>query len=82
MLIEKTNVSARVDTALKTIVEDSEFSHKDTYELGAKLIVSGNAELFLITIESNTNYIEIEKRTRYKLIKAKKNKLEKELRDM
>ena len=38
MLPEKTNISARVDITLKKIVEDSTFTHKDAYELGAKLI--------------------------------------------
>ena len=48
MLLEKTNISARVDITLKKIVEDSTFTitlkkivedstftHKDAYELGA-----------------------------------------------
>ena len=35
MLPEKTNISARVDITLKKIVEDSTFTHKDAYELGA-----------------------------------------------
>ena len=44
MLLEKTNISARVEITLKKIVEDSAFTHKDAYELGAKLIAMGNAE--------------------------------------
>ena len=39
MLLEKTNISARVDITLKKIVEDSTFTHKDAYELGAKLML-------------------------------------------
>ena len=38
MLHEKTNISARVEITLKKIVEGSTFTHKDAYELGAKLI--------------------------------------------
>ena len=44
MLLEKTNISARVEITLKKIVEDSTFTHRDAYELGAKLIARGNAE--------------------------------------
>ena len=44
MLQEKTNISARVEITLKKIVEDSAFTHKDAYELGAKLIAMGNAQ--------------------------------------
>ena len=38
MITEKTNISARVEITLKKIVEDSAFTHKDAYELGAKMI--------------------------------------------
>lgn len=38
MLTEKTNISARVEITLKKIVEESSFTHKDAYELGAKLV--------------------------------------------
>ena len=41
MLLEKTNISARVEITLKKIVEDSTFTHKDAYELGAKIIAMG-----------------------------------------
>ena len=44
MLLKKTNISARVGITLKKIVEDYSFTHKDAYELGAKLIAMGNAE--------------------------------------
>ena len=44
MLPEKTNISARVEITLKKIVEESSFTHKDAYELGAMLIAIGDAE--------------------------------------
>nr|WP_278944853.1 hypothetical protein [Methanobrevibacter smithii] len=44
MLLEKTNISARVEMTLKKIVEESNFTHKDAYELGVKLIAMGDAE--------------------------------------
>ena len=44
MTIEKCNVSARVEGTLKRIVTESDFTHKDAYELGAKIIAKGNAE--------------------------------------
>ena len=44
MITEKTNISARVEITLKKIVEDSSFTHKDAYELGAKLIAMGEAD--------------------------------------
>ena len=44
MLPEKTNISARVEITLKKIVEESSFTHKDAYELGAMLIAIGDAQ--------------------------------------
>lgn len=35
MLLEKTNISARVEITLKKIVEESTFTQKEAYELGA-----------------------------------------------
>ena len=43
MRTEKTNISARVEITLKKIVEESSFTHKDAYELGAMIIAIGDA---------------------------------------
>ena len=82
MLPEKTNISARVEITLKKIVEDSTFTHKDAYELGAKLIAMGNAEDTLALINTNPNFEKIIKQTEYSLIEARKQELERELRDL
>lgn len=82
MLPEKTNISARVEITLKKIVEDSAFTHKDAYELGAKLIAMGNAEDTLSLINTNPNFEKIIKQTEYRLIEARKKELERELRDL
>ena len=82
MLLEKTNISARVDITLKKIVEDSTFTHKDAYELGAKLIAMGNAEETIILISTNPDFERIMKQTEYSLIEARKLELERELRDL
>ena len=82
MLPEKTNISARVEITLKKIVEDSTFTHKDAYELGAKLIAMGNAEDTLALINTNPNFERIIKQTEYRLIEARKKELERELRDL
>ena len=72
MLPEKTNISARVELTLKKIVEDSTFTHKDAYELGAKLIAMGNAEDTLALINTNPDFERIIKQTEYRLIEARK----------
>ena len=82
MLLEKTNISARVDITLKKIVEDSTFTHKDAYELGAKLIAMGNAEETIVLINTNPDFERIIKQTEYRLIEARKQELEKELKDL
>ena len=82
MLLEKTNISARVDITLKKIVEDSTFTHKDAYELGAKLIGMGNAEETIVLINTNPIFERIMKQTEYSLIEARKLELERELRDL
>ena len=82
MLLEKTNISARVDITLKKIVEDSAFTHKDAYELGAKLIAMGNAEDALLMINTNPEYEKIIKQTEYSINEARKEELERELRDL
>ena len=82
MLTEKTNISARVEITLKKIVEDSSFTHKDAYELGAKLIAMGEAENTIIKINNNIAYERIIKQTEHRLIEARKLELERELRDL
>ena len=82
MLTEKTNISARVEITLKKIVEDSSFTHKDAYELGAKLIAMGEAENTIIEINNNSAYERIIKQTEHRLIEARKLELERELRDL
>lgn len=81
-MIEKTNVSARVEGTLKRIVDESDFTHKDAYELGAKLIAKGNAEETLTSIRRDSDLKRRLKKTEYKIIEERKNELEKELRDM
>ena len=82
MLTEKINISARVEIRLKKIVEDSTFTHKDAYELGAKLIAMGNAEDTLALINTNPEYEKIIKHTEYHLIDARKLELERELKNL
>ncbi len=82
MLPEKTNISARVEMTLKKIVEDSTFTHKDAYELGAKLIAIGDAEETITLIDNDPALQKIIKQSEYRLIQAKKEQLEKELRDL
>ncbi len=82
MLLEKTNISARVEMTLKKIVEESDFTHKEAYELGAKLIAMGSAEETIIEINNNPSFDKIMKQTEYKLIEARKAELERELKDL
>ena len=82
MIPEKTNISARVDLTLKKIVEDSIFNHKDAYELGSKLIAIGDAEETMDLIDSDPVLQKLIKQNEYKIIQAKKEQLEKELRDL
>ena len=82
MSLEKTNISARVEITLKKIVEDSSFTHKDAYELGAKLIAMGEAENTIMEINNNSAYERIIKQTEHRLIEARKLELERELRDL
>ena len=82
MLLDKTNISARVEITLKKIVEDSTFTHKDAYELGAKIIAMGDAEETITLISRNPNYEKIIKQTEYGLIEARKQELERELKDL
>ena len=82
MLLEKTNISARVDITLKKIVEDSTFTHKDAYELGAKLIAMGNAEDTMALINTSSDFERIIKQTEYRLIEERKEELERELKEL
>ena len=82
MVIQKTTISARVELTLKSIVENSVFSHKDAYELGAKLIAIGDAEDTMSQIDRNPIFKEIIRRTEYRLLEARKVELEKELDDL
>ncbi|MBE6498817.1 MAG: hypothetical protein E7Z81_11230 [Methanobrevibacter sp.] len=71
-----------MEITLKKIVEDSAFTHKDAYELGAKLIAMGNAEETIALINTNPNFERIIKQTEYHLIEARKQELERELKDL
>ena len=67
---------------LKKIVEESTFTHKDAYELGAKLIAIGDAEETMELIDNDPVLQKVIKQNEYQLIQAKKEQLEKELRDL
>ena len=82
MITEKTNISARVEITLKKIVEESDFNNKDAYELGAMLIAIGDAENTITLIHNNPNYQKIKKQTEYRLIEARKEELERELKEL
>ncbi|WP_298517601.1 hypothetical protein [uncultured Methanobrevibacter sp.] len=82
MIPEKTNISARVDLTLKKIVEESAFNHNDAYELGAKLIAIGDAEETMEIIDSDPVLKKLIKQNEYRIIRAKKEQLENELRDL
>ena len=82
MITEKTNISARVEITLKKIVEESSFTHKDAYELGAMLIAIGEADQTITSIQNDSNYTRIMKQTEYRLIEERKYQLERELRNL
>ena len=82
MIAEKTNISARVEITLKKIVEESSFTHKDAYELGAMLIAIGDADQTITSIQNDSNYTRIMKQTEYRLIEERKHQLERELRNL
>lgn len=82
MTIEKSNVSARVESTLKRIVNESDFTHKDAYELGAKLIAKGNAEETLTSMKSDSDLEKRIKETEYEILEERKNELERELKDL
>ena len=82
MTPEKTNISARVEITLKKIVEESSFTHKDAYELGAMLIAIGDAQKTMTSIHNNPDFQKIMKQREYKLIEERKRQLERELRNL
>jgi len=82
MITEKTNISARVEITLKKIVEESNFNHKDAYELGAMLIATGDAEHALESIHENPDFKKIIKQREYCLLKERKHQLEMELKGL
>ncbi len=82
MKTDKINMSARVSCTLKEIVEDSPYSQKDAYELGAKLIAIGDAERINSKIDKNPNLNKILKKREYNRIQRRKKELERELDDL
>ena len=82
MIPDKTNISARVEKTLKKIVEESSFTHKDAYELGAMLIAIGDAQETITLIHNNPHYQKVMRQTEYRLIEARKEELERELRNL
>jgi len=56
--------------------------HKDAYELGAKLIAIGDAEETMEIIDTDPVLQKLIKQNEYKIIQAKKEQLEKELKDL
>ena len=82
MNFENTNVSARVSSTLKKIVTDSDFSHKDAYELGAKIIASGEGAKVKFEQERKKELNKIIMKRKYRQIKDKEKELEKELDEM
>ena len=77
-----TNISARVPCVLKRIVKESDFTHKDAYELGAKLIATGDAKETIITMNSNPHLEKRLKKMEYVLTNEKMTKLKRELNDL
>lgn len=82
MLNQKSTVSARVSDTLKKVVKDSEYSHKEAYELGAGLIAINKAEETKEQLEHDPEYEKTIKEKKTKLLRAKKRKLEEELKDL
>ena len=80
MKIRKENISARVPCVLKKIVIDSDFSHREAYELGAKIIASGDAKKAIDQVEQNSTSKRKIKEAECKLVKERKRKLEEELK--
>ena len=82
MIRKKTSVSARVFIFIKKIVNDSDYSHRDAYELGAGAIAIGKYDEVMAWIRNNPNYDKVVKEKKCKLLKDKKNEIERELDDL
>ena len=82
MVVRKSNVSARVESTLKRIVNESDFTNKDAYELGAKIIAKGTAEELLLAMNTDSDLEKKLKETEYEILEERKNQLERELKDM
>ena len=82
MSIEKSTVSARVSDTLKKIVIDSEYTHKDAYELGAGLIAINKANETRTQLEHNPKYKKKIKENKAKMLRDRKRKLEEELKKL
>ena len=82
MKLNKATISARVESALKQIVMDSHFTHGDAYELGAKLIATGDANKTIGDVDKNPDLKKIVGEIEYRIINKRKTELEKELKDL
>ena len=82
MKLNKSSISARVESALKQIVKDSHFTHGDAYELGAKLIATGDANKTIGAVEDNPDLKKTVKEKEYEILDKRKTELEKELKDL
>ena len=80
MKVKKENISARVPKVLKKIVVESDFSHRDAYELGAKIIASGNAKKAMNQVDENPTSKKKIKEAECKLVEERKHQLEEELK--
>ena len=78
----KSTVSARVKSPLKQIVMDSKFTHGDAYELGAKLIATGDANKTIGIVDKNPDLKKIVREIEYRILDKRKTELEKELKDL
>ena len=82
MKLNKATISARVESALKQIVMDSHFTHGDAYELGAKLIATGDASKAIGDVDKNPDFKKTVKEKEYEILDKRKTELEKELKDL
>ena len=82
MIMKKTTVSARVLIVIKKIVNDSDYSHKEAYEIGAGVIAIGKAEEIKAMIHNDPKFERAVKEKKCKLLKDKKQEIEKELDDL
>ncbi|WP_407413182.1 hypothetical protein [Methanobrevibacter sp.] len=80
MAVRKSNVSARVESTLKRIVNESDFTHKDAYEIGAKIIARGDAEKTITAMETDSELERKIKQAEYQIVQERKTELERELR--